>query len=258
MARIHLFEFEDLQWFPNSIRNYMTDFLQFLSNKTKLYKGGLPLLVDVLKENEINHIVDLASGGGGGLLWLNEEVKKEIPTLKITLTDYYPNINAFKQTQKHATNVEYIKQSIDARKVPKELTGLRTQFLSLHHFQPEDARLIIANAIDSNQPIAIFEAQERSFPSILAMVFSPISVLLTTPFIKPFSLGRIIFTYLIPIVPLFVMWDGIVSSLRTYSVKEMNDLVTAIPNHDSYKWKIGKIKSGPGVVLYLIGSKKKN
>ncbi|MEM9647276.1 MAG: hypothetical protein AAF969_02275, partial [Bacteroidota bacterium] len=98
-----------------------------------------------------------------------------------------------------------------------------------------------------------FEAQERSVPSILAMLFSPISVLFTTPFIQPFSLGRIIFTYLIPIVPLFVLWDGVVSSLRTYSVKEMQDLVANLDKSESYDWEIQRIKSGPGVILYLLG-----
>ncbi len=37
MARIHLFEFEDQKWSPAFLRNYRTDFLQFLSNKTKMY-----------------------------------------------------------------------------------------------------------------------------------------------------------------------------------------------------------------------------
>ncbi|WP_299437755.1 hypothetical protein [uncultured Aquimarina sp.] len=84
----------------------------------------------------------------------------------------------------------------------------------------------------------------------------PISVLLVTPFIRPFKIKRIIFTYLIPIVPLFVLWDGVVSSLRTYSVKEMNGLVENLNGTENYDWEIDKVKSGPGVVLYLLGTKK--
>ena len=38
MDRIHLFEFEDQSWFSKFLRNYDTDFLQLLSNKTKMYK----------------------------------------------------------------------------------------------------------------------------------------------------------------------------------------------------------------------------
>ena len=257
MGRIHLFEFEDLKWFPSFLRNYGTDFLQFLSNKTKMYKPIIPVIKKGLEKSETNQIIDLGSGGGGGLIWLNSELKNDISNLKIILTDYYPNISAFKFTKKQADNFEYVEKSVDARDVPTDLNGLRTQFLSLHHFRPDDAKLILQNAINSNSSIAIFEAQERSVPSILAMIFSPISVLLTTPFIRPFKLGRIIFTYLIPIVPLFVLWDGVVSSFRTYSVKEMNELVSKLEGAENYEWEINKVKSGPGIILYLLGTKKK-
>ena len=127
----------------------------------------------------------------------------------------------------------------------------------MHHFKPNDAKLILQNAIDSNTGIAIFEAQERTIPSILAMLFSPISVLVTAPFIKPFKIGRIIFTYLIPIIPIVTLWDGVVSSLRTYSIKEMTELVNQLDNKDNFYWDINKVKSGPGNILYLLGTPKK-
>ncbi|MFY0652574.1 MAG: hypothetical protein JXQ96_11100 [Cyclobacteriaceae bacterium] len=256
MARIHLFEFEDQSWFPTFLRNYGTDFLQFLSNKTKMYKPIIFLLTENLNQSESIQIIDLGSGGGGGLIWLNSELKKEIPDLKVLLTDYFPNIPAFEYTKIQADNIEYIENSVDARDVPSELKGLRTQFLSLHHFKPTDAIQILQNAVDSGNPIAIFEAQERSIPSVMAMIFSPLTVLFTTPFIVPFKFGRILFTYLIPIVPLFVLWDGVVSCLRTYSVKEMEELVSKVDRGDTYEWKIDKVKSGPGIILYLIGRKK--
>ena len=256
MGRIHLFEFEDQKWFPTFLRNYGTDFLQFLSNKTKMYKPIVHVIAKGLRKSKTNQIVDLGSGGGGGLIWLNSELQKEIEGLKIILTDFYPNIPAFKLTKTKSDNFEYVEKSVDARNVPKELNGLRTQFLSLHHFKPNDAKLILQNAIDTDSSIAIFEGQERSLPSILAMLFSPLSVLLTTPFIRPFKLGRIIFTYIIPVVPLFVLWDGIISSLRTYSVKEMNELVENLKGTETYDWEINKVKSGPSVILYLLGTKK--
>jgi len=255
MGRIHLFEFEDQKWFPSFLRNYGTDFLQFLSNKTKMYKPIVPVIKKGLERN--NRIIDLGSGGGGGLIWLNTELKRDIPDLKIILTDFYPNIPAFEYTMQQADNFEFIDKPVDARDVPEELKGLRTQFLSLHHFEPNDAKRILQNAINSNSSIAIFEAQERSLPSIIAMIFSPLTVLLATPFIRPFKIGRILFTYLIPIVPLFVLWDGIVSSLRTYSLKEMNGLVENLNGAENYDWEIDKVKSGPGVVLYLLGTKKR-
>lgn len=253
MKRIHLIEFEDQSWFPGFLRNYMTDFLQFLTNKSKLFKPSIGILDEMLRAGKENNIVDLGSGGGGGLLYIGEELVKRHPDLKILMTDLYPNISAFEYTKTQNDIFSYKSVSIDARNVPTELKGLRTQFLSLHHFKPEEAKAILQNAIDSESNIAIFEGQERSVASILAMVFSPISVLLVTPFIRPFKLGRIFFTYLIPLVPIFVLWDGIVSSLRTYSVDEMKELVADLNQQDRYEWNIGRLKSGPGVNLYLTG-----
>lgn len=252
MPRIHLFEFEDLSWFPEFLRNYGTDFLQYLSNKSKIYKGAIPIIEQTLKETKTNQIIDLGSGGGGGLLWLISELKKNFPDIKILLTDYYPNIPAFEKTKNQAENFEFLTDAIDARRVPEALKGLRTQFLSFHHFKPDDALKILQNAVDSKSPIAIFEAQERSLQSILAMLLSPLSVLFTTPFIKPFKIGRLFFTYLIPIVPIFVLWDGVISSLRTYSVDEMNHLIEQVNGKENFLWKTGKVKSGPGKILYLI------
>ncbi len=253
MKRVHLFEFEDFQWFPTFLRNYLTDFLQFLSNRFDLYKDVVPLLSEALERSGGHTIVDLASGGGGGLLKLSEHLKEKHPDLKIILTDYYPNVTAFKRTTALSPVFTYYEQSVNAMDVPSDLKGLRTQFLSLHHFRPEAAVKILQNAVDSNTPIALFEAQQRDVKSMISMIFSPVSVLLVTPFIRPFSLGRILFTYIIPLVPLFVMWDGIVSALRTYSEKEMHELVSKVNGHERFEWKIGVKKSGPGGVPYLIG-----
>lgn len=256
MSRLHLFEFEDQAWFPSFLRDYGTDFLQFLANKSKMYQPIIPILQKGLEKSDNYQIIDLASGGGGGILWIDKELKNTNPELNILLTDYYPNLSAFEYTKNQTDNINFISTPIDARDVPKELKGIRTQFLSLHHFKEDDARKILQNAVDSKNPIAIIEAQERSFLSILAMIFSPITVLLVTPFIRPFKWKRILFTYIIPIVPLFVLWDGVVSSLRTYSVKEMQQLVDSLKNKDNFDWEMDRIKSGPGVLLYLLGTPK--
>ncbi len=255
MKRLHLFEFGDQIWFPSLFRKFETDFLQFLSNNTPMYRPLIPVLGDLLSKNN-NTIIDLCSGSGGGLIYLNKEFKKKHDNLKIVMTDLYPNLDLFRYTCKKSANFSFIETPVDARKVPENLRGLRTMFLSFHHFNPEDARNILQNSIDSGSDIAIFEGLERSFASILAMILSPITLFFTTPFIRPFLVSRIIFTYFIPILPFFVLWDGVVSSLRTYSVKEMSKMVSSLKNNDKYEWEIGKINSGPGKLLYLIGKSK--
>lgn len=253
MARLHLFEFEDLAWFPRSIRNYGTDFLQFLSVKTSLFDPAWPLLRDAIKKSKQQHVLDLASGGGGPWSRLSPRLSDELPGIKVSLTDYYPNQAAFERLAHIYPNLVYSMEPVDARKVPANILGFRTMFLSFHHFKPEQAQAILQDSVDRARPIAIFEGQERSLLSLLAMLFSPISLILSTPLIRPFSIGRLIFTYLIPLLPLMVLWDGLVSSLRTYSTSELQSLVDSLENKESFEWDIQRIRSGPGVLIYLIG-----
>lgn len=251
---MHLFEFEDLHWFPKFLRNYLTDFLQYVSNAFDIYKPIIPILEKGLEKAETNQIIDIASGGGGGWLSLSKHLFAENKDLKIILTDYFPNISAFEQTIKSGSdNFEFVSESVDACNVPTNLKGLRTQFLSFHHFQPESARRILQNAVESNSPIAIFEAQERSLICFIAMLISPLNVLISTPFIRPFSVARLIFTYLIPIIPLIVLWDGIVSALRTYSIDEMKDLITNVENSSQFEWEINRVENRGLPILYLLG-----
>lgn len=254
MGRMHLFEFEDLEWFPKSLRNYGTDYLQFVTNKFDFYKDVTPLIVKGVKKSGTNRIIDLASGGGGGWTSLSPYLKEVIPDLKITLTDYYPNIPAFDKTKKSDPELfDYVETSVNAMNVPEEFKGLRTQFLSFHHFRSDDARKILQNAVDAQSPIAIFEGQERKLKFFIMNFFSPVFVLLTTPAIRPFKFGRIIFTYLIPIVPLFIWWDGLVSVLRTYNIKEINEMVSSLNNSESFEWEIGRKSSRGITVPYLLG-----
>ena len=254
MKRRHLFEYEDQQWFPVFIRNYGTDFLQFIANKMDMYKEIIPVLIKGLQKSGHKKIIDIASGGGGGWEKIAPRIKDEIPDIQITLTDYYPNIEAMKRMLLVDKDIfKYVPESIDALDVPKQLEGLRTLFLSFHHFKYEDANKVLQNAIDARMPIAVFEIQERNMEHVLKNIFSPLMVLLTAPFIKPFSIGRLVFTYLLPVVPMFILWDGVVSVLRTYTLDEMKKMTTELNKRMHYKWEIEKIKDGPITILYLLG-----
>lgn len=258
MRRIHLFEFGDLTWFPKNFRNYQTDYLQFAANAFDVYKCIIPIIKKGIENSDNNTIVDIASGGGGGLIKIAEHLKRSIPSLKIILSDYYPNIDAFKITKSKQPDIfEYIENPVNAMDVPQYLKGFRTQFLSLHHFRPKDAKAILQNALDSNQAIGIFEGQQRDFKNIVGMLFSPIAVLLMTPFIKPFKVDRLIFTYLIPVLPLCTLWDGVISVLRTYKVTELKQMIFELRNNEQFDWEVDVAKGKSTDILYLLGTHRK-
>ena len=131
---------------------------------------------------------------------------------------------------------------------------MRTIFSGFHHFDPDFAKSVLKNAVDSRSGICIFDGGNKSIWMILGAVFiHPILFFIFTPFFRPFRFSRILFTYLIPLIPLCTMWDGVVSILRLYGPSEL--LVFANETNDtSYVWRSGYVKSRFGLsVSYLIG-----
>lgn len=254
--RFHLFEFEDLPWFPDVIRVGGTDYLRYLLIATELYKPCIILLNETLKQTGEMKIVDLCSGGGGYIEQVYNELKRiSSENFSFTLTDKFPNIETYKHLQ-NKTNGElkFDNRSVDAVNVPADLKGVRTMFSAIHHFRPAQVKSVLQNAVDNNAPIAIFDGGDTSILGILGIIIvHPIIFFLFTPFFKPFKFSRLFFTYIIPLIPLYTIWDGCVSLLRLYSPVELLKIAKNVSSV-KYNWSAGKTKSKFGLhATYLIG-----
>jgi len=253
VKRFHLFELEDQPWFPAVIRDLATDYLQFIQTRFRLDRAMAPLVARVLEQSGTRRIIDLCSGGSGPLLLIVSDLADQGIEAKATLTDLFPNIPAFAEIAAASRGrIDFERQPVDARDVPPRLDGLRTIFNGFHHLKPADARAILHAAASARQPIAIFEISERS-PRTLPVLLTPLAVWIATPFMRPFTWRRLFWTYLVPLVPLTCLWDGIVSQLRAYTVRELRDMSAASP---PMRWEIGQVKiaKGRGRLTYLTGT----
>ncbi|HWY10140.1 MAG TPA: hypothetical protein VN026_02385 [Bacteroidia bacterium] len=232
------------------------DYLRYFLNAVEYYKPVAPLLSATLKKISENKVVDLCSGGGGSI----EQIYKELSVasgqnISFVISDKFPNVNAYKFLKaKTKGNIDFKDFAVDATDVPRELKGFRTMFSAVHHFYPETIKAILKNAIDNNAGIGLFDGGDKNIFTILGiMLFHPIAFLICTPFFKPFKFSRIFFTYIIPFIPLYTVWDGSVSILRLYSPEELLSIAKEIDNN-SYIWESGKVKNKFGMsVTYLIG-----
>lgn len=259
MKRIHLFEFTDLSWYPPIFRRIQTDYLQFVSTLGSGHKNLVPLFTKAMQHAGTLEIVDLCSGGTGPWMRLQEQLKQAGLSVSIKLTDKYPNPEAVQKWAEAAhQGIEYLAQPVDALKVPSQLKGMRTFFEGFHHFKPEQARAILQDAVEKKVAIGVFEASLKPPFVLLLFLLAPlttlVSYLLITPFIKPRTLSRFFWTYLVPIVPLATCWDGIISLLRVYSLQDLKELTDPIQGKD-YIWEIGQASTGTPlfVFTYLLG-----
>jgi len=252
----YLFEFEDLAWFPDTIRESMTDYLRYLITTLNFYQPIIPLIIEGLKQTNSDKIVDLCSGGGGAIEQIHTNLNQQSDAkIKITLTDKFPNRNAYEFISlKTKGRISFSDTSVDASHVPATLTGLRTIFSGFHHFNNDFAKKVLKDAVDAKCGIGIFDGGNKNILAIIGiLIFHPILFFMFTPFFKPFRFSRLLFTYIIPIIPFCTVWDGIVSIIRLYKPNELLKIAHEVDT-ENYFWEAGKKKSNFGLkVTYLIG-----
>jgi hypothetical protein len=100
-------------------------------------------------------------------------------------------------------------------------------FGAFNHMKELMASKILQQAVDDNTPIAIFKRLSRNAAAFISMLFVPLNVWLFTPFIRPVHWQVLPFIYLIPIIPLYILRDGVASILRMYSKPELEALLRA-------------------------------
>jgi hypothetical protein len=259
MKRVHLLEFMDMPWYPDALRRIQTDYLQFVTTRGAGHEDLVPLIIRALQQTGTDEIVDLCSGGTGPWLNLQQQLAETGHAVRVRLTDKYPHPNSARRWANIGDGgIEYLDQPVDATDVPPHLTGMRTMFEGFHHFRPTEAKAILHNAVACRAAIGIFEASLMAPLGPLILILSPLMTILgyifTTPFIRPHTLARFFWTYLVPIVPLITSWDGVVSFLRVYSPDELGELVHGIEAKE-YTWEMGVAPTGTPIFAftYLVG-----
>lgn len=251
MRRRQLFEFLDQHWCPRVLRDGATDCLEAIIAASDPYQPIRADFVHAIQTSGTRRVVDLCSGGGGP--WLSRPWLQALRDLKlpVVLTDKFPS-RALPLRLQAQEGVTAVSTSVDATRVPGHLDGFRTIFSSFHHFPDEMAQRMLSDAVAHAESIASAEVTSRSAYAFCFMFLMPALAWWVTPGIRPFRWTRLLFTYLLPAIPLILWWDGMVSCLRTRTPDEMLALTKPFPE---YRWRAGygKVKIGRLAPLYLIG-----
>lgn len=240
MGRVHLFEFNDQPWLPDVLRDGMTGYLETISDRFKMHEVMVPIVAEALEASGAAQIIDLCSGGTGPVLRIRDALPEPVP---VVLTDKYPNLDRFRAAMAPGVTPRF--EPVDATAVPDDLRGLRTIFNAFHHFKPQDARAILEDAWSQDAPIVIVEVTERRAATLLTSPLILLGVCLMMPLVRPARLAYWLLTYLLPIFPALIWWDGVVSHLRAYAPDELRALTQGL-DKPGYVWTIRHVPLAPG------------
>lgn len=262
MKRVQLFEFEDFGWLPDWIRSSMTNVLvvlhKFLGTKEVLSN----LILKTRESYPFNQIVDMGSGSGGimpeAIASINDQTDNPID---LVLTDIHPDKSKvdYINNQK-LPHVQYSSESVDATNLKSAPNGLKTMLNSFHHMPKESAKKILHTAQDNGEAILIYEIGENKIPLVLWWLLLPISLVIVflmalfqTPFSKPITFKQIVFTYLIPIIPLLYAWDGQASIVRMYTFDDVRSMLPKASAQYTWTMEQAKKPNGKKVGYYILG-----
>lgn len=255
LRRVHLFEIHEQAWLPDSLRDAVTDILQWILNLTKTYAAVEPRLRAALRHSRASQVVDLCSGAGGPWLWMQERLAAQKMPVDVWLTDKYPNEASFQAVQRRTSHdLRYYLLPVEATRIPNDLQGFRTLFTAFHHFPPQQARALVQDAVEHREGIAIFEVPRRSIIAAVGCFLFLFGAFVAVPLIRPFRWSRLFWTYLIPLAPLILCFDGLISCLRAHSLIELSE-IARIHAAQGYRWQFGEEQRGKFSikVTYLVG-----
>jgi hypothetical protein len=251
MQRQPWFEIHDSAWFPAYLRDLVTEALEAIWNSNRTYVPIAGRLRDAVRNSGSRTVIDLCSGGGGPWPGLYDTIADGQP-LSVRLTDLYPNAG-FRSNGRLPAGISACSQPVDARNVPEDLHGFRTIFSSFHHFDPEAARALLADAFRRREGIGVFEAARRTPGTMLSVAGVAALSLRTAAAQRPVRPARLLFTFLLPVIPLTLWIDGLLSCLRSYSLEDMHELTAGLTAPD-YAWQMGDEHGGTVPIRYLIGT----
>lgn len=218
-------------------------------------------------DKSTSHDIELVCLNGAGKTPAGEGVD-------FVLTDIHPHLDAWEKAAKRSGHLGYVRESVDAANAPPDLLAkiegsssgrqdkkvFRLFSLAFHHFDDPLATQILRNTMETSSGIGIFELQERTFEGLLTALAIGPALMFGSWYWFWDDWTHLFWTYVIPVIPAVVVFDGLVSAVRTRSSAEILDLMRKDGMEKETKgWRFEsgtRLHTWPtGVMHYFIGIK---
>ncbi len=228
---MRLVEFGDLDWVPRWYDVYLREFLFFYYKLYGYYKLWIPALKDFFHKVPSKVYLECCSGSGEVLPLIIDHYLKEEPQRngslppKFLLSDLKPDPGFIQKIQELGKDqFQYIESPLDATNIPPKWDHPLIFINSFHHLDQEIAEKMILKG--SVRGLIVLEYVNPSILGFFSVFLGSLSIFFLLPFVvKPRDLPlMILFTYFIPVFPLMVLWDGIVSCLHVYTKKDFEKI----------------------------------
>ncbi|HFE43939.1 MAG TPA: hypothetical protein ENJ18_00390 [Nannocystis exedens] len=263
LKRRQFLELHEQAWFPKIWRHL---FRAGLGKAFVIF--GFPAEISrvlslFLDEQQPPCLLDLCSGSGelSAHAWRQAcSTGGNTAKCRLLLSDLYPEIELWSDLN---PNIHFVPDSVDITNIEttnldEDCTHTRMTLNSLHHFPPAELRSLLDTTANSCRGFIAIDRDARNLREMLITIFIvPLAAAWITAFmLRPFRLQNVLWSLIIPVIPLVALFDGIVSNLRSYTTTELHELCQEnCP--PSFEWRVGTTPGGHGAppLVYIIGSR---
>lgn len=224
--RYQTFEFCDQPWVGGVFRDAFMDCLENVYRFFSPYSAHFSHLLERARAR--GKIVDLATGNAAPVrIFLNFLQKRSgsDQNLPVAATDLYPNFTAWELVRKSYPNFSYETRPFNALQEHQGGPCLYTMFTAFHHFDDAQALDLIATKVTDSSELMIFEMTPRDH--VISYIYGPVVIpflMLSSLVVRRWDWRKVLISLIIPIVPVMVVFDGLMSAFRTYTQAELVDL----------------------------------
>ncbi len=244
--RLQLIELNDSPWVPRPLRDTLIEALSLTLKWGGVLRGLVAPFEEFIAAAGVTEVLDLASGAGGPARILVGEIQRagRVPP-RFVLTDLSPHVEAWDAARaEHPNVITFESTPVDATGIPPELASGRARVIinAFHHFSPDVARGVLADAVASRSPIFIAEGFERNPLGFASMVPVGLAALFAVPFQTPHDrLAKALLVFgAAPVMVAMGGWDGVVSTLRIHSREDLEAMVASLGS--DFVWSYGNYK----------------
>ena len=157
LPRLQLFEFNDHPRAPAVLRESIIETLSRALAWGRMLRGLVEPLEAFLEAAGTREVLDLGAGAGGPASILVSEIRaRSHRPPRFLLTDLQPRVESWQKLRAAEPDaIDFVAEPVDATAIPVALaTGrARTIINVFHHFPPELARAILADAVQLRPPV---------------------------------------------------------------------------------------------------------
>ena len=242
LGKIRSFEFNDWPQCPTFIRESILEVLGKSIRDAGVYDALAPHFIQLYQDADVKNVLEFGAGSGESTaIFMDAVLQAGQAPPRIYISDLYPMTTVMAQTcDRYPELLHPVKESVDVCHPPETPPhDMRMVLSAFHHFDRATARRFLLDAQQKGLTIFIAEPFTENLQAFLPLFLHGFISLARNGVLSPKSrFLKFVFTFLIPIIPLCLLWDGLISMMRMYTKEDFMDITESFPpTAPAYIWK---------------------